>query len=391
MQIEAVAVTLLIARLALAAVFFLAGVTKLADRAGSRAAMIGFGVPAALAGPLGVVLPVAELVVALALLPRASVSWGALGALVLLGLFIAGIANVMIRGRETDCHCFGQLHSSPVGWSTMGRNAALALIAGFVLVGERGGAAPSDLNWFGGLGTTEWVTVGIAGFALVVLAGSGWFGMHLLRQHGRLLLRMDALERELAERGLISAPSGVTVSSPDGLPIGTPGPAFDAPNLQGGSTPLGELLAPGLPLILVFGHPGCSPCTAALPEIAGWQRAHGAALTIALISQGTLEENRLTAAASGVERVLLQREREIADAYVAYATPSAVLLSPDGSIASAVVQGAVAIRGLVGTVVPGLLAVSPVPDDGNGRRKGAPPLRDIDQAVMTRSVSLDVH
>ena len=62
---------LLITRLLLALVFATAGVAKLADRAGSRRAIIDFGVPAFLAAPLGILLPLAELLVAAALLyPR---------------------------------------------------------------------------------------------------------------------------------------------------------------------------------------------------------------------------------------------------------------------------------------------------------------------------------
>ena len=361
---------LLIARLALAAVFFLAGVAKLSDRAGARAAMVDFGLPRSVAAPLGVALPVVELLVAMALLPAVSARWGALAALILFGVFLVGIANILVRGREAECHCFGQLHSSPVGWSTLGRNVALAVIAAFVLVGDHGGTAPSYLAWFGGFGTRDWVALSAAGFAVALLAAGTWFGMHLMRQHGRILLRLDALEKELADRGLISVPR----DAPDGLPVGAPAPPFDAANLQGGSTSLGKLLTPGLPVMLVFTHPRCTPCTAVLPELAGWQAAHGAMLTVGLISQGTLEDNARFAEA-GIRRVMVQRAREIADAYGAYTTPSAVLISPAGAIASPVAQGAVAIRGLVASIVPGPLAIPQLPSDANGHRRGArPPL-----------------
>lgn len=49
--------TLLGARLVLALVFAVAGAAKLADLAGSRRAIGDFGVPAALAAPLGTLLP----------------------------------------------------------------------------------------------------------------------------------------------------------------------------------------------------------------------------------------------------------------------------------------------------------------------------------------------
>lgn len=54
---------LLVARLLLALVFALTGAAKLADRAGSRQAIVDFGLPAGLASPLGVLLPLCELAV----------------------------------------------------------------------------------------------------------------------------------------------------------------------------------------------------------------------------------------------------------------------------------------------------------------------------------------
>ena len=124
---------LLVARLLLAAVFAVAALAKLADLPGSRQAMRDFGVPARLAAPLGTLLPLAELAVAVALIPRASAWWGAVGALALLLLFVAGIGVSLARGRHPDCHCFGQIHSAPAGWQTLVRNGALAAVAGFVL------------------------------------------------------------------------------------------------------------------------------------------------------------------------------------------------------------------------------------------------------------------
>src|SRR5215212_5398116 len=104
-------VVLLIARLLLAAVFLVAGVAKLLDLRGSRAAMSGFGVPERLAGPLGLILPLVEIGVAILLLPVSTARWGALASLVLLGAFVAAISYNMKNGRTPDCHFFGQLHS----------------------------------------------------------------------------------------------------------------------------------------------------------------------------------------------------------------------------------------------------------------------------------------
>ena len=92
--------------------------------------MRDFGVPARLATPLGTLLPLAELVVAVALLLPISAWWGGLGALLLLLLFVVGISYNLAQGRQPDCHCFGQLHSAPAGWPTLIRNLVLAAVAG---------------------------------------------------------------------------------------------------------------------------------------------------------------------------------------------------------------------------------------------------------------------
>jgi len=84
-----------------------------------------------------------------------------------------------------------------------------------------------------------------------------------------------------------------------------------------------------------------------MPEIANWQRELGASLRIALVSEGTVKDNRAKNAAHEAVLVLLQREREVADAYQAWGTPAALIVTPDGAIGSRVAQGADAIRALV--------------------------------------------
>jgi hypothetical protein len=125
---------LLVARIVLACVFFLAAVSKLADLAGSRRAAAAFGVPDRFAGVVGVGLPLCELAVAVALVPAGSARFGALGALVLVAGFLVVISSALVRGETPDCHCFGQVHSAPVGWRTLARNAGLLAVAGFVAV-----------------------------------------------------------------------------------------------------------------------------------------------------------------------------------------------------------------------------------------------------------------
>src|SRR2546425_12138740 len=148
-------IVLLLARLLVAMVFVVAGLAKLVDRAGSRQALIDFGVPARLVTPLVVLLPLAELVVAVALIPTASAWWGAVGALAVLVLFVTAIGYNLARGRTPDCHCFGQLHSAPVGWSTLVRNLILAAVAGFVVGLGRTNAGASAVGWLGTLAIAQ--------------------------------------------------------------------------------------------------------------------------------------------------------------------------------------------------------------------------------------------
>ena len=123
--------------------FLVAGLAKLADLVGSRQAMRDFGVPTRLATPFGLLLPLAELAVAVALIPTAWAWWGAIGALALLLLFVGGISYNLARGRQPDCHCFGQLHSAPAGWPTLIRNLVLAALAGVVVAFGRSTPGPS--------------------------------------------------------------------------------------------------------------------------------------------------------------------------------------------------------------------------------------------------------
>src|SRR5689334_9369818 len=108
-------VVLLVLRVLLALVFGVAGGAKLVDRAGSQQALRDFGLPGWLASPAGVLLPVLELGVAVALLPALSAWWAAAAAMALLLLFVLGIGLSLLRGRRPDCHCFGQVYSAPVG------------------------------------------------------------------------------------------------------------------------------------------------------------------------------------------------------------------------------------------------------------------------------------
>src|SRR5215218_9997073 len=343
---------LLIARLVLAGVFTLAGVAKLSDLKGSRRAIINFGVPSAIATPLGLLLPLAELTVAATLLPASTAWWGALGALALLSVFVVGITYNLARGRKPECHCFGQLHSAPAGWKTLARNGVLAAIAGFVLwAGYEGGAGPSALSWVGALSAAQLLALLVGVLVIALLAGQWWFLIHLLRQNGRLLVRLEAVEATLAEGGgsvLGPSQNGTPVrQEAEGLPVGSEAPQFSLAGLYDETFTLEALRAPGKPVMLLFTDPNCGPCNALLPGLSRWQQEHAQELTISLISRGNNVENRTKSSEHGLTSVLLQKDWEISEAYQVSGTPSAVLIQPDGTIGSSVVAGSEEIESLV--------------------------------------------
>lgn len=186
--------------------------------------------------------------------------------------------------------------------------------------------------------------LGLAGLALLIF--QSWLLFQLVQQGGRVLLRLDALEKQSGRNAVEAQPAVVA-----GLPVGEPAPEFELPDLEGNSVSLEQLRGGGKPVLLLFTHPGCGPCTAMLPEAAGWQLDSEAHFNLALLTQGTRDENRAKTKEHGIHSVLVQREHELSDQYQAQGTPSAVLVRPDGTIGSPVAAGVEAIRSLVSSTI----------------------------------------
>lgn len=363
--------SLLVIRILLAIVFSVAGLTKLSDRAGTRQNMQDFGVPALLASPIAFFLPIAELTVAASLIPLASAWWGGLGALVFMTLFALVIGINIALGRKPDCRCFGQLAAKPIGWSTLSRNLILAGLAGFIVYSGRANAGMSAVGWLLTTTLAERIAL-INGMVAIGLGASTlWLLFQVLGQQGRILLRLEGLDTQSAGATLSSI--DLTSSNPRtprvGLPLGSGAPDFQLPGLFGEASTLGKLRETGEPVLLIFADPDCGPCTALLPDIRTWQTELTDLITIAVISQGTVEANREKSQEYGVINVLLQQGTEVSSAYRAYGTPTAVLVRSDGTVGSFVAQGAEEIRALLAhATVPGSLrALEPGPPaDANG-------------------------
>jgi thiol-disulfide isomerase/thioredoxin len=323
----------LAARVLLAGVFAVAGVGKLLDLPGSRRALADFGLRESFAPVAGSLLPCVELAIAVALVLRPSAVWSAVAALLLLVAFIAGIARALARGEQPDCHCFGQLHSAPANRGQIARNGGLAAVAAFVVAA---GPGPAIDAWVAARTAAELVAALSAAAALLLAALSFSFWRSLRQPRA----------------------GGPEEAVSHGLPIGSLAPSFSTPGLDGERFTLEQLLARGRPVALVFGEPGCGPCAGVAPEIDRWQRTLAGALTIAPVGIGTYLRYEEVAARTGVlTKELYERDqgfaREVDELnallalYRVHATPSAVILTAGGTVASVTVDGRLAVEALL--------------------------------------------
>jgi peroxiredoxin len=306
-------------------------------------ALADFGVPKYLVVPLSFALPVVELVIACLLLPSASAWWGALAAMALLLIFDAAIAANLAVGNRPKCNCFGQLHSKPIGWETFARNLAIAGVA--CLLVWQGRVQPSLSLWqfYRRVTPEEAAIIAVAIFACAGFVVGGFLALHLFRQNGRVLLRIESLE---ANRALAQQQQPVR-PVPQGLPIGTKAIPFDLPKVNGGRGTLEGFLRDGKPLLLISTDPNCGPCNALMTDIALWQKSLSAELNVVLLSHGRHADNRDKAAEHGLVNVLLEKDHKIAEKYHALGTPTGVLVRSDGTIGSPAMGGADGIRQLV--------------------------------------------
>jgi peroxiredoxin len=327
----------LAARCLLTCVFLMAGLGKFLDLRGSRQAVVDFGVPAWAATSLGFGVPLAEVSVAMLLMPVSTVGIGAVAGFLVSLAFSAAIAINIGLGRKPHCHCFGQFHLTPVGWSTLARSCSLTAVAGFL-------AWHAESNEEFGIHsaierlTSAHVLEGIFGAIIIAAIGAlFWLVLQLSRQNGRFLLRVEALE------------AGRRPASPHlrGLPLGTRAVPFDLPTVEGDRATLEDLLREEKPLLLISTNPSCAPCNAIMPDIAAWQRIFAGELKLVLLSHGRLQENRANAAQHRLDNVLMAPDHKIADQYHAAATPTAVIIRADGTIGSPTMGGADAIRQVV--------------------------------------------
>lgn len=332
---------LLIVRLALFAILAVAGVAKLLDREGSEKAVAGFGTPEPFVKTFAILIPIAEVIFAACLL-FTTYSWlGAAGALLLMVTFIGGMLVQMIRGEAPDCHCFGQIHSEPVGPKSLIRNILIAVLPVVLLVSGRTQQGPA-------LGETHGqIAANAVLAALVVFAIVGFsYLLRLIRENGLLKRRVELLE--MLENGGMPIERDEAGDPTDSLPIGAPFPDFKLPDIAGKLVTFDHLIADPIPKLFLFVGPACKPCKAMLEEFAEWKREFDGKLRIVFVSKGSVAENLERFGNELSQGMLLQKNMEFAAELHIKWTPAAILVGADGNIASHPAVGDLAIRDLVG-------------------------------------------
>jgi len=195
-------------------------------------------------------------------------------------------------------------------------------------------------------------------FAWLAILAGGWLGWQLLRQNGRLLLRLDELEKRLDE---LEFGEGEEQA---GLPLGTEAPAFELPDLAGGRQSVAQFR--GQPVLLIFFNPDCGYCRELMPKLAALPAdsslltsaatngdASGCRPLVIISTTGDAEKNRQFFAQHKVGcPVMLQNDGEVAKAYRVNGTPAGYLVSAEGKIASKLALGAEALLKLASQPTP---------------------------------------
>jgi peroxiredoxin len=179
----------------------------------------------------------------------------------------------------------------------------------------------------------------------VLIAVGAWLGYQLIRQNGRILLRLEAIDKRLSPRG------DDKPKKERGLRIGTVAPDFELPDLAGERHKLSDFR--GKDLLLIFFNPKCGFCTKMAGDLAALplDGESGRAIPV-VVTTGDREDNLQLVGRYGIRcPVLLQKEMEVASQFHAQGTPMGYRIDREGRIASELTIGSESLLKLAARVV----------------------------------------
>jgi uncharacterized membrane protein YphA (DoxX/SURF4 family) len=320
-------------RLSLAAVFVLAGVTKLRRPASTRQDLGEWGLPTWAIPGASVGLPAIELAVAAMLLIEPFAAVGAACAFGLLVLFSSLIGINLWRGHRPACACFGTLTRARIGPGTLARNVVFLAVACALLI------PPQDLPVaFSAPYVPSALTIALIAMASVI-AFQAWWGLQMWRQHGRLIVRIEQLEgrSRTAARQLAPAPDPTPLSRPPDL-AGQPAPALTLRDVAGRHIDLRSLR--GKPTVLMFLDSACQHCRPLLSRLRTWHPAAHAIVVMAGQQPAELE--------LAPDIILVADDAPIAmQEFGVLGTPTAIAIDAEGIVAEPAARGKAAVSRLL--------------------------------------------
>ena len=215
---------------------------------------------------------------------------------------------------------------------------------------------------------------------LLVILISVWIGFYqLVKQQGRMLIRLDELERNAKAAGA----GAEEAAEPDGLPLGTAFPAFRFPDLTGKEVALEDLR--GKRVLLVQWNFDCGFCDSIAPELArletGFEKQN---VRLALLAHGDSESNRQNAAEHGLKcPILLVKDQEAPQPFERQGTPVAYLLDEAGRVAAPLASGADQVLALAQALANPATAASGA-GNGNAHRAKLPGERPLAESRIPR-------
>ena len=184
----------------------------------------------------------------------------------------------------------------------------------------------------------------------LVIAIGTWLVYQLARQNGRILLRLESIEKQI---GLRAAPhAGAKRREAGGLPLGTAAPDFELPDLTGVRHKLSEFR--GKDLLLIFFNPQCGFCTKMAADLAALPAEGGGGRAVpVVVTTGDAQENRKLVERYGIRcLVLLQEQMDVAAQFRAQGTPMGYRIDGAGRIASELTVGAEPLLKLATAIAP---------------------------------------
>ena len=208
----------------------------------------------------------------------------------------------------------------------------------------------------------------------LLIAVGTWIAYQLARQNGRILLRLESIEKQLGPR---AAPKRKEAG---GLPVGTVAPDFELPDLSGVRRKLSEFR--GKDLLLVFFDPRCGYCTKMAADLAALPTdgSEGRAVPV-VVTSGDAKENQKLVEQYGIRCLVLRQERtEVASLYRAQGTPTGYRIDGGGRIVSELTVGAEPLLQLAAAPPP----QRSVPAHGSAAH-GAPDDRSLARSRLNRN------